>query len=94
MKLELIINDDKELRAFVRDLIRAEVLAMTRDELRAVIAAEIDRKVKDVAGQGVKDLVATAVRHECLGLIDPSTIRGLLAEAVRDAAAQAGIPYR
>ena len=94
MKLELIINNDKELRAFVRDLIRAEVLAMTRDELRAVIAAEIDRKVKDVAGQGVKDLVVTAVRHECLSLIDPSTIRELLAEAVRDAAAQAGIPYR
>jgi hypothetical protein len=50
MKVELLIADDKELRASVRELIKSEVLNMARKDIKEIISSAIAQRVPDEAG--------------------------------------------
>ncbi len=44
MELKLSVSNDTELRAFVKDLIRGNVTAVGRDEIKQIIVEEFERK--------------------------------------------------
>lgn len=46
MKVELSIKDDKELRNTIKDMIKGQILAITREEIDNTIKSEIKRKIE------------------------------------------------
>ena len=46
MDIKLEIHNDKELRAYVKDLIKGQVLSLGREEFLDIVRAEIERKLK------------------------------------------------
>ena len=49
MKVELSIKDDKELRDYIKDMIRGQVLSIVREETRVVLNGEV---AKHINGSG------------------------------------------
>ena len=41
IKLELNISDDKELRAFIKDAIKSEIISIARSEVKGIFASVI-----------------------------------------------------
>lgn len=46
MKVTLNIENDKELRAYIKDCIKGQVLSITREEINELIKEEVQRKLK------------------------------------------------
>lgn len=46
MKVSLNIENDAELKAYIKDLIKGQVLSFTRDEYYSIVKEEIERKIK------------------------------------------------
>jgi len=44
MKVELEIKDDKELRAVIKDMIRGQVTSIVREEIKNLVAKEVEKK--------------------------------------------------
>ena len=45
MKVELILNDDLELKAYIKELIKNEIINSSREQIKEVIEATLDKKV-------------------------------------------------
>ena len=48
MKVDLQINNDKELRDAIKDMIRGQVLGVTRTEISKIITGEVQRKMESI----------------------------------------------
>lgn len=48
MKVTLNIENDAELRAYIKDCIKGQVLAIVRDDFKAMIQHELERKIKGI----------------------------------------------
>lgn len=93
MKVELLIADDKELRASVRELIKSEVLNMARKDIKEIIASAIGQKLPDEDGatkvvEGLfREEVKTHVRKaldQRATYNDPTYIQKVAREEVRE----------
>jgi len=51
MKVTLNIENDAELRAYIKDCINGQVLAIVREDFRDVVRTEIERKLKATGAQ-------------------------------------------
>jgi hypothetical protein len=93
MKVELLIADDRELRASIHEMIRAEVLNMARKELKDIIASAIESRLpSDVAAEKVMTtLFEEEVRRQVKDTLgghrsnynDPTFIQRMAREEVR-----------
>jgi len=48
MKVTLNIENDAELRSYIKDCIKGQVLAIAREEFTAMVKEELERKLKGV----------------------------------------------
>ena len=68
MKLELAIKEDKELRAFIKDMIRGQITSIAREEISAIIKEVVVQKYGDSGNIGVdriiRDEIKTMVNNE------------------------------
>lgn len=64
MKVELLLADDKELRAHIKALIQAEVLSLARQEIISVLKEVVGDRVAgmDVIQRLMKDVIKDEVR--------------------------------
>lgn len=46
MKVTLNIENDDELRAYIKDCIKGQVLSIVREEFKQIVQDEIERKIK------------------------------------------------
>ena len=75
MKVELSIKDDRELRAHIKEAIRAEVLSIARGEIRGIIAEvcgkitseECKDKIDTIAKNVIKEGVSKLINHSVWG---------------------------
>lgn len=67
MKVTLNIENDKELRVYIKDLIKGQVLSVIREELLEIIKEELERKVKGMTEYNfdryVKDALMISVSN-------------------------------
>ena len=66
MNVTLNIENDAELRAYIKDCIKGQVLSIVREEFVGIIQAELERKIK-ASGENAfdrmkKDAAAHAIR--------------------------------
>lgn len=66
MKVELLIADDKELRASIKELIRSEILNVARSEIKDIIASATkghipSETVASLMGAEIKATVKRAI---------------------------------
>lgn len=62
MKVELNIENDKELRSYIKDCIRGQVLSIVREEFLEIVRNELERKMKE-KGQNFDYLLKIALRE-------------------------------
>ena len=71
MKLELNIEDDKELRDYIKNLVRGQVQSLTREDVREVLQNLFGQKfeglnlqeiLKEVATQQIKEIFASGMK--------------------------------
>lgn len=62
MKVTLNIENDEELRLHIKDLIRGQVLSITREEIEAVIKEELNRKIKATSADNISYIYRNEVK--------------------------------
>ena len=62
MTVTLNIQDDEELRAYCKDLVKGQINGITREELREIVAEELDRKMKGLDTKNFENLCLQALR--------------------------------
>lgn len=50
MKVELKIENDSELREYIKDCIKGQVLSIVRSDFKEMVIEELSRKIKGVSG--------------------------------------------
>jgi len=63
MTVTLNIQDDHELRAYCKDLVKGQIDSLTRDEMRKHISEEFDRKVKNLSEGNFNAIVKDAFKQ-------------------------------
>lgn len=72
MKVSLNIENDKELRAYIKDCIKGQVLSVVREEILETVKSELERKMIRSNGynfeymvkESLTQVVTTIVRRE------------------------------
>ena len=64
MKVELLIADDKELRASIKELIKSEILNVARSEIKDILASATKERVPTVTVENLmkEEIKATVKR--------------------------------
>lgn len=62
MTVTLNIQDDHELRAYCKDLVKGQINGITREELRGIVAEELDRKLKGLDTKRFELLLTSALK--------------------------------
>ena len=78
MKVSLNIENDKELRAHVKDLIRGQVLSITREEMTEVITKEICRKLNSMESFNVERSMKIILRDMARQLLTKWNFKKLI----------------
>jgi hypothetical protein len=47
MKVELLLNDDAELRAYIKELIKNEVINISREQVKEIVITGLNQKLKN-----------------------------------------------
>ena len=63
MTVTLNVQDDHELRAYCKDLVKGQINSITREELREIVAEELDRKLKGLNDKRFEDLMIQALKQ-------------------------------
>jgi len=63
MTVTLNVQNDEELRAYCKQMVREQVNGLTRDELKQHITTEFDRKIKGVSEKHLDVLLKDAFKH-------------------------------
>ncbi len=61
MKVTLNIENDAELRAYIKDAIKGQVLNIVREEFLEIVKEELERKIK-----GTNDYVFKSMQQEAM----------------------------
>ena len=56
MKVELLLNDDLELKAYIKELIKNEIINTSREQIKEVIEATLDKKVRNSSNYESKNI--------------------------------------
>jgi len=68
MTISLNLSNDAELRAYVKDLIKGQVLSIVREEIKTTLKELIDKKAADYSEKTIdslfKDTIKNAVNDE------------------------------
>lgn len=93
MKVELLIADDKELRASIRELIKSEVLNMARKDIKEIVASAIAQRLPNEEGatkviehlfrDEIKQQVASVLRGNKGTFSDPTFVQTVVRQEVR-----------
>jgi hypothetical protein len=93
MKVELIIADDKELRAAINELIRGEVLNVARKDIKGIIASAVGDKLPSggSAVQTMERLFSEEIKRQVAAILnqgksysEPSFLQRAAREEVRN----------
>lgn len=63
MNISLNIENDQELRAYIKDCIKGQVLSIMRDELTAVITKELERKWKGLDKSNFDRMIKESLKN-------------------------------
>lgn len=63
MKVTLNIQEDKELRAAIKDAIKGQVMAVTREEITQIVRDEIGKKIANKDVQYLNRLLETSMKQ-------------------------------
>lgn len=69
MNVKLSIEEDAELRAYIKDCIRGQILSITRDEYFQVVKDEVNRKIKDTGDDYFRRIMMEAMRSSIIDLL-------------------------
>lgn len=69
MKVELLIADDKELRAAIRELIKSEVLNVARSEIKDIVAGAVGKEYKNSIGAAMNRLLEEEIKKQVSGVL-------------------------
>lgn len=61
MKVTLNIENDKELRAYIKDAIKGQVLNIVREEFLQMVKEELERKMKGTSDYAFKNMQQEAM---------------------------------
>ena len=90
MKLELSIADDRQLRSFIKDLIKGEVRSIARGEIKNILVDVVEEKVIPRTPSEMKVVVQDLVREEVRSVLrsgsygKPDKIVTITREIVRE----------
>jgi hypothetical protein len=87
MKVELSIADDRELRAAIKDLIKGEVVAIARGEIRTILAEVLKEGVVPKTKEEIDQLIKAEVRAQVQHILSERT-EGWSNTVVKDLARQ------
>ena len=57
MKVELVLNDDVELKAYIKELIKNEIINISRTEISETVKDTLDKKVENIYNTRFTDLL-------------------------------------
>ena len=57
MKVELVLNDDLELKAYIKELIKNEIINISRTEISETVKDTLDKKVENIYNTRFTDLL-------------------------------------
>lgn len=92
MRVELLIADDKELRASIRELIKSEVLNMARKDIKEIVASAIGQRLptEQAATEVVQRLYQDEIKKQVAdalkgggGYSTPTFVQSAVREEVR-----------
>ena len=69
MKVTLNIEDDVELRTYIKECIKNQVLSIVREELLEIITKELDRKLKGSNGSNFERMQKEAMTIAIKGIL-------------------------
>lgn len=69
MTVTLNIQDDHELRAYCKDLVRDQINSISREELTYMIKAELDRKVLGLDTQRFEQLMKQCFKEAIIEIL-------------------------
>ncbi len=64
MKLEIEISQDQDLRVFVKELIKQQVVGLIRETFMEVIEKEVNGKIKGMQTSKFEEMIQTALRNQ------------------------------
>lgn len=56
MKVELILNDDLELKTYIKELIKNEIINISREHIKEVVETTLDKKVRNSSNYESKNI--------------------------------------
>lgn len=63
MKATINIENDQEIRAYVKDLIRGQVMSIAREEITDIVRQEILKKLRGADSYYMSNLIADSVKR-------------------------------
>ena len=69
MTVNLSIENDEELRAYVKDLIRGQYLSFAREEVRAMVYEELTAKISGLNTQRFEQWIKEALRSSITDIL-------------------------
>lgn len=69
MNITLNIQNDQELRAFIKDAIKGQVLSIAREEFLQIVRDEIQRKIKGTDDSQFYRMFRSAMENACLKIL-------------------------
>lgn len=73
MKVTLNVENDKELRDYIKECINQQVLSIVRDEFLEIVKSEILRKIKSIGNRDFDYLQKTAFESAAKKIILPES---------------------
>jgi hypothetical protein len=67
MKITLSLNDDVELRSYIKDMIRGQVKSVARDEMKSIIAEAITPKI--TSKEDINNMVKEEVKKQVINVL-------------------------
>lgn len=86
MNVTLNIENDAELRAYIKDCIKGQVLSIVREEFVAIVKEEIERKIKGSGEKLFERMLKEAV-FEVIARDRGELIKPYIETAIKDAIA-------
>ena len=69
MKVTLNIENDAELRAYIKDCIQGQVLSIVRDEFLQIVTQELERKIKATSSLNFERMLKDALNKSCSDIL-------------------------
>lgn len=62
MKVTLNIENDEELRTYIKDCIKGQVMSIVREDFREMVKAELERKIANTSKYSFEKMMEEAMR--------------------------------